>query len=89
LFAQRLRRPLHPVQAINSANAEDAGSHPGESSRSKGEHDLMDPKTKKALKTAKSVQLKSGKNAEVVSPTSLNEEALQFIRAYKKSRPKQ
>jgi predicted DNA-binding antitoxin AbrB/MazE fold protein len=49
----------------------------------------MDPKTKKALKTAKSVQLKSGKNAEVVSPTSLNEEALQFIRAYKKSRPKQ
>jgi hypothetical protein len=49
----------------------------------------MDPKTKKALKTAKSVQLKSGKNsAEVVPTASVNEEALQFIRAYKKSRPK-
>jgi hypothetical protein len=50
----------------------------------------MDPKTKKALKAAKSVQLKSGKNTEeVVSAKSINEEALKFVRAYKKQRAKE
>jgi hypothetical protein len=50
----------------------------------------MDSKTKRALKDAKSVQLKSGKNTEeVVSTSSVNQEALEFIRKYKKSRPKE
>ena len=50
----------------------------------------MDPKTKKALKDAKTVQLKSGKKTEeVVSSASVSEEALAFIRKYKKERAKE
>jgi len=50
----------------------------------------MDPSTKKAVKTARTVEVKSGKDsAEVVSTASINETAISFIRAWKKSQAKQ
>jgi hypothetical protein len=44
----------------------------------------------KSPRAAKTVEVKSGKNtAEVVSAASINEEALSFIRKWKKSRAKE
>lgn len=48
------------------------------------------PKPKMPPKAAKTVAIKSGKNSEdVVSAASVNETAISFIRAWKKSRATQ
>lgn len=49
------------------------------------------PKSKMPPKDAKTVVVKGKPDSkdDVVAPSTINEEALRFIRAYKKSRPKQ
>jgi hypothetical protein len=49
------------------------------------------PKPKKPPKDAKTVVVKGKPDSkdDVVASATINEEALRFIRAYKKSRPKQ